>query len=401
MYSLHVYGIDHTRAPLALREVLAFSPEQQSALLPALIAEPAPGTQEVMVLSTCNRTEFYLVRDENATSYPLANLLGFRPEAAAIIDTTIRYHLAGRDAIHHLFAVAASLRSQLPGETQIASQLAEALAIARQAGTTGPYLERITAWALHAAKCIRRETGIAAGKGGLGPAVLRTIRKQVVGHGRPVSILMLGAGRAAEEVLAHLVRSGAPSGSRSPGISVRAIWSRDVKKAAQLSERIGSQPVGPAEALRCLASVDVAVGACRGRVPLLNKEIVTPLLESRTRPLLFLDLGVPRNLDPDVAASDALQMVSLDDLQSQMRRHNGHMAAALRRADEMVSESSESCMRWWETRNLHGMRGELFAAVESVLANWRQREPGHVKHLRPVLHRSLAASFQHAMLSLS
>ena len=181
---LHVYGIDHSRASLAVREQLAFSAEEAGELIPVLLAGPDPAdcrgaVREAMLLSTCNRTEVYLVTDGEPAGFPLEPLCRHRPEMQWLDNPELRYHLREQEASAHLFAVAASLRSQVPGDTQIASQVAAAAAVARSADTLGPLLEQVVARALRSAKRVRRETGLMAGSAGTGAAVLQALRRMM------------------------------------------------------------------------------------------------------------------------------------------------------------------------------------------------------------------------------
>lgn len=215
MPTIQIYGIDHSRAPIEVREQLSFSNDELLELLPLLITPLASGdhtgnVQEAMLLSTCNRTEVYLVTDGIGGSYPLEPLRRYRPEAKLMDNTCLRYHLSGEAAVSHLFSVAASLRSQVPGDTQISTQVSTAARIARIAGTLGPLLEQAVAAALRSAKRVRRETGLMAGGSGTGPAVLRCLRRfrpPETGRDRPIQVLLLGAGIMAEEVATHLLRS--------------------------------------------------------------------------------------------------------------------------------------------------------------------------------------------------
>jgi glutamyl-tRNA reductase len=398
MYSLQLYGIDHTRAPLPEREPLTFGPEEQQELLPLLLNQPGKGLKEALLLSTCNRTEFYFVRESGAGDDPLSPLGRFRPAAQLLRQEGRRYSRQGYDAIAHLFAVASSLRSQLPGDTQIASQVAQAAAVARRAGTCGPYLDRATTWALRTAKRVRRETALSAGSAGLGPAVLRMVRRHSVAvhQPRPVSILLLGAGKVADEVLRHLARSSGPSSAADFGqttVRIHGIWSRDRNRAARLAARIGCSTVD-GNLLTSMQSADVVVGACRGRVPQLNDGRLIESLGGRVTPLVFVDLGVPRNLDPKWAAADGLISVSLDEIQSQMRDRLALQKSAIEAAERIVHESAKTCGQWWTNFRLHGLRGELFAAVESVLETWHSREPGPVRAIRPRIHRLLTQTFR-------
>ncbi len=407
MPTIHVYGIDHSRAPLEVREELAFSEAELNEVLPMFLTQgkaPQHGghVREVMLISTCNRTEVYLVTEGKLDFYPLEPIRLYRPRARAMDDLCLRYHLQDSHVSAHLFAVAAALRSEVPGDTQIATQVAGAARASRNAGTLGPVLEHLVAGALRSAKRVRRETGLAAGSSGIGPAVLRNLRRLAplpARHPKSVQVLLLGAGTMAEEVATHLLRSGTRSGlpgrpeAASAEIAIAGVWARDKQKAIRFSTRFGVPSSSTQEAAKLLTHVDAVVGACRGRVPLLSERVLSPLLATRVEPLLVLDLGVPRNLDPILAQRDGLQAIFLDQLHQQMRERTRIRKDALARAEHIAAEEAARFATWWLQWPLRPIRAEVYASLETVLAKWRSTQPGAVRHLRVALHRTLETAF--------
>jgi glutamyl-tRNA reductase len=408
---LHVYGIDHSRATVELREQLTFSADEAREVLPLLLSEPGSAVGkgavlETMLLSTCNRTEVYLVVEGEITGYPLEPLRRRRPEIQMMDDQYLRYHLQGQSAVSHLYAVAASLRSQVPGDTQIATQVTTASDIARSAGVFGPFLERLVAGALRSAKRVRRETGLMAGGGGTGSAVLQTLRR-IVPEGsranRPMSVLLLGAGDMATEVATHLLRSatwsgvtrrnGAACGGSGRSIHITGVWTRDRQKAVRFGEMFGIASLSLREANQALSTVDAVIGACRGRVALLSEATLLPILDARIYPLFVLDLGVPRNLDPGVAGRDGIDVFHLDQLHQQMRERNRQRGNALAQAEQIVEQESLRFDKWYGQLPVRPIRAEMYASVEMVLSKWRSSQPAAVRHLRGALHRSLDQAF--------
>ena len=413
MPTIQVYGIDHSRAPIEVREQLSFGNDELLELLPLLLTPQAPGTeragqiQEAMILSTCNRTEVYLVSDGIGGYYPLEPLRRYRPEAHLMDNTCLRYHLDGREAVSHLFSVAASLRSQVPGDTQISTQVSTAARTARIAGTLGPLLEQAVAAALRSAKRVRRETGLMAGSSGTGPAVLRCLRRfkqPEPGRDRPVRVLILGAGIMAEEVATHLLRSRSRTsrpqiphqkpGSGAVGVSVTGVWARDRKKAVAFGDLFGIHPLTTRAARQAMVSADVVIGACGGRVGLLSERQLTPILDRRVAPLLVIDLGVPRNLDPKMAEKDGLEPIFLDQVHALMRDHTIQRARALEKAAAIVAEESTQFERWLRRLPLRPLRAEMYNTLETILTKWRTTQPGAVQHLRVSLHRSMEQAFR-------
>jgi len=405
MRTLHLYGIDHSRAPIDVREELAFSSAEIREVLPRLLSQEGAltgngGVAEALLLSTCNRTEIYLAVEGEISSYPLAAIQNCRPGIRILDDQCLRYHFHGRQAFAHLFAVAASLRSQVPGDTQIAKQLAVSAQIAREAGTMGPLLELATAAALRSAKRVRRETGLMAGRSGTGPAVLQCIRRLVPGQSRPlrpVRVLLLGAGTMAEEVACHLSGSGAAGPGRgvdSRNVEIAGVWARDRQKANRFAERYGIPAFTNRQATRALAAVDAVVGACRGRVALLGEAVLGECLQTRTNPLVVVDLGVPRNLDPTLAGRDGLYAVFLDQLHGQMRERARHRAGAIEKAEFILAEELERFEQRMARWPLQPFRTEVYSTIEQVLGRWRMQQPDAVRQLRVALHRTLEQTFR-------
>lgn len=405
---LHVYGIDHSRAPLATREEWAMEPAQILAILPTLLFSPGRRHAfytESMLVVTCNRTELYLVEADGAGP------AGTKPDfftllrASGKTSLSVRkecspYHVRGAAAIRHLYAVAASLRSPVAGDTQIAQQIGAAMELAETAGTLGPLLRSLVEGALRSAKRVRRETGLMAGHGGVGPAVLTAIRRfHIPGSttGDPVRVLLLGTGAMAKEVAAHLLRArgfASPLLGDGGWLRMDGVWGRDIRKASRFASIHGTCAVSELAAIRLISQVDAVVGACRGRVDLLAASRLRPILETRKTPLTVIDLGVPRNLDPLLAGARGLHSVSLDYIHYLVRERTRCRAESLARAAGIVEEEAMRLDRWWTEIPLRPMRAEIYSAVESVLSRWRPDQPGAVRQLRISIHRSLQQTFR-------
>jgi glutamyl-tRNA reductase len=409
---LHLYGIDHSRASLAVREDLVFEESEIRELLPAFVpvsidSASGAGVLEVMLLSTCNRTEVYLVLEREPGPYPLGPLRQYRQLARVMDDDCIRYHLTGSSVVSHLYAVASAIRSEVPGDTQIARQIASAGRIARSCGTLGPLLTHAVDGALRAAKRVRRETGLAAGSStGIGPAVLRNLRR-LASHSdgaKPAGVLLLGAGALAEDVATHLTRSAASSAAprtahsgakfRLPPFRIAGVWARDRQKTIRFAGRYGIKPLSKCEALTALSQVDCVVGTCRGRVEILQSRWLAPIIERRSTPLTIIDLGVPRNLEPSLAARDGIDAVFLDELHQQIKDRTRLCNEAVAQAEIIVSEEVRRFERWLRQYPFRAVRADIYGVIEAALARWRGRHPAMVQRLRASLHKTLHTTFQ-------
>jgi len=398
MQTLHVFGIDHSRTPIGVREGLSFSSDETLQILPSLMSgDPAAGgVSQAMLLSTCNRTEVYLTIEGDTPRHPLEPLCRYRAEAKIMSDQCVPYHYTDRAAAHHLLAVAASLRSEVPGDSQIGRQVAAAASLARRAGTLGHLLEHLAVSAVRSAKRVRRETGLMAGNSGIGQAVLHTLRHSATDAGRarqPLRVLLLGAGDVAEEVALHLGPGSDRPSSAKRDIELVGVWARDKRKAVAFAERFGINRLsGPACKVSFL-QVDAVVAACRGRLMVLSERSMESVLARRVAPLVVLDLGVPRNLDPSVAGRDGLQAIFLDQVHQRMRERSRIRATAVAEAERIIEDEVDRFDRWRMQSSLRPIRADLYGTIETVLGRWRSTQPAAVRHLRVAIHRALGSAF--------
>lgn len=246
-----------------------------------------------------------------------------------------------------------------------------------------------------------------AGGSGTGPAVLRCLRRfrqPDPRRDRPMRVLLLGAGIMAEEVATHLLRSRTRSTRTHPllhksgidpvGIEFAGVWARDRKKAKTFGEMFGIHPLTARGARQALAAADVVIGACGGRVGMLSERQLSPILDKRATPLLVIDLGVPRNLDPLMAERDGLEPIFLDQVHELMRDHTKQRGSALEKAATIVAEEATHFEHWLRRLPLRPLRAEVYNSLETILANWRSSQPTAVRHLRVALHRSLEQAFR-------
>ncbi|MBI2688864.1 MAG: hypothetical protein HYX27_21385 [Acidobacteria bacterium] len=368
MSVIHLFGIDHTRVPLDIGEQGAFDRADLLRLLPALRGG--------------------VIADGELKWLPTEPLCRQGPLACILNDADKAFHLAGNAAVQHMLAVAASLLSQVPGDTHIAGQVAAAAEAAREAGTLGPILERLAKAALRAAKRVRRETGLMADGMGMGPSMLNSLRRCLPHPGRCARrkrLIVLGTGQVASEAVKHLLLA--------PDFVIAGIWARDRRRAVRFAARFDLPVLTEREAHRALSTVDGVIGACRGRVPLLDAATLRPILDKRVEPLLVLDLGVPGNLDPVCAGSDGLQAIFLDQLQRHMRDRLQVTAGDVAGAEQIIAAEAERFGAWERQLPLQPIRAEVYASLEGVLGKWRDMQPAAVRHLRIALHRTLEQAF--------
>jgi glutamyl-tRNA reductase len=299
-------GISHKTAPVEVREQLAVKP---SHLVDAAEVLKLFGhLDEIVLLSTCNRVEIYgTTRQATGHIKSLLRLLCAEPRA---LDPHI-YLYEDADAARHLLRVAAGLDSMVLGETEITGQIKNAYETAREAGLTGPVLNRLFQKAFQTTKEIRTRTAIGRGTVSIKSAAVELIEKAFSDDIANKSVMVIGAGEMAERCI-QLVKKG-----------VRSIFvsSRSFDRALDLATRCGGEAVCFGDCLFEMRDVDVVIAATSSAKTLLSCDDIENLMKARrNRPLLLIDLSVPRNIDPAVGHLDSVSIYDMDDLGALARR---------------------------------------------------------------------------------
>ena len=297
-------GVNHRTADLALRERLAALQKDRVAAIHRRLQE-IPGLRERVILSTCNRMEFYLVTESDsalaAAERVLADLAGVAP--AALPSLAFRKH--GLDAAVHLFTVASSLDSQIVGETEILGQFKAAYALAQEHGATGPALHRLLQKAIQAAKWIRSNTLIGEGQVSIA-TVAANLAGKIFGRLSEARTLVVGAGDIAEKTAVAL---------RSQGVRSLFVTSRRAESAAPLAAALGGGSFPFAELPARLSGFDIVISSTAAPHPILTLPVIAAAARERAgRPLFLIDLALPRDIDPAATTLADVFVYNLDDL---------------------------------------------------------------------------------------
>jgi glutamyl-tRNA reductase len=346
-------GVDHVSAALAVRERLAISGAALPSFLSGLRREG--WAQEALCVSTCNRTEVYVVSAlPDAAGLALRALRAFLPAAPPEEEGVYRRRVA-EDAATHLFRVAAGLGSAIVGETEVQGQVKEAHRAAREAGTVGGFLDRLVRGALRAGKRVRTETGLSRGPVSHGHAAAEVARR-VFGDLRHRSVLVVGAGEMASraaEALASLPGGSFVVANRSPE-PARALAARLPDGAA----------VGVDEVLSRLATAHVAVFASAEAA--LSSDAVADALARRRDPLLVLDYGVPRNVPAEAAGLPGVFLYDLDDVERVVAGGLAARREAVPAAERIVDEEISRFRAWHRALRASPAIRSLVAWAEEV-----------------------------------
>jgi glutamyl-tRNA reductase len=378
--TLTLVGLSHQGTPVAVRE-RAFVPLPQAGELAASLG----GNGEAVCLSTCNRTELYLVASdaERRAVEALVSVSGLPPEELR----SVVYRLADEAAALHLFRVAAGLDSLVPGEGEILGQVRAAFEV----GTTGPVLDRLFRQALHAGKKVRAETAIAESPSSVSAAAAALVQ-QVFGQLEGCHVLLVGAGHVAELAARSLAARGA---------RIAYVANRSPQRAAELAGRFGSEGLAIEKAVGVLAEVDVVVSSTGASGWVLEREDIAAALGSRKgRPLFLIDLAVPRDLDPAIHELDGCYLYDIDDLESVVALSLAGRRREAARAEALVAEEAASFRYWQASREVVPAIASLRAHAEEIRAAEVERARGRLTSSDQAVVESITARIVDKLLHL-
>jgi glutamyl-tRNA reductase len=324
--ALFVTGLSHRNAPVELREQLAVEEDKLRELLRDL--QGGDALYEVVVLSTCNRVEVYGVADApgEARAVAFRSLCRHRGVDLAAVEPLLYTHLDD-DAVRHAFRVAASLDSMMLGEPQILGQVKDAFALAQASESVGPHLHQLFSQAFNVAKRVRTETDIARHAVSVSFAAVELAKKIFDGlAGR--AVLLVGAGKMSELAAKHLVEQGA-----FPIYVANRTWAR----AQDLARALSGTAVPWDELPTALAAVDIVVSSTGATEPVITRPAVTRIMHGRRgRPLFFIDIAVPRDVEAGVDELDDVYRYDIDDLKQVVDANLRERAREAQRAETLV-----------------------------------------------------------------
>jgi glutamyl-tRNA reductase len=322
--AFNILGINHKTAPVALREKVAFGEERLVAALRAL--RQAQGVSEVVILSTCNRTEVYW--SGSASGIELSQWLEAHHGGNLDLASSLYVHQE-QHAVAHAFSVASGLDSMVLGEAQILGQLKDAYRVAQEAGSTGPSLNRLFQAAFSAAKRVRTETRIGANAVSLASATVSLARRVYSDLGAQTA-LMVGAGEMIALAARHL---------STAGVKRMVIANRSLPRAQTLASELKAYAVGLGDLQTELAQADIVISCTASPVALITKTAAAAALRARRRrPIFMVDLAVPRDIEPAVAELEDIYLFSIDDLQTVVDENRQQRELAAEDARRLIEE---------------------------------------------------------------
>jgi len=329
-------GISHKTAPVALRERLAFSDEQGGQF--AAEATATAEVREAVVISTCNRTEVYLVVGDPVRAE--ADVLGLLARRAGIRPTELAeaiYSPRNCDAARQLYRVTAGLDSMIVGEAEIQGQVRRAHEAAARAGATGPFSNRLFAAALTTGKRVRSETEIGASRVSV-PSVAVDLALSVIGDLAQRHVVVLGAGETSELTASALADQGA---------GTVFVANRHADRALSLAQRFGGSVVGLEGLPEQLMRADIVLCSTASPHPIVGREELELVMRERAgRSLLLIDIAVPRDIDPACAELDGVSLYDVDDLQAVVARNLTTREGEVPRAEDIVEQEIHRFAGW-------------------------------------------------------
>jgi glutamyl-tRNA reductase len=328
---IFVAGLSYKTAPVEVREKLAVRPS----LLPCrgCRLKLNAGLEEVVLVSTCNRVEIY----GTTTSWVQGKIFRIFEQLCPDMDVTPHVYVKeGTAAVEHLFSVAAGLDSMVIGETEITGQVKNAYQAAQRAGLTGRFLNRLFQTALQVAKEIRTHTAIGRGATSVGSVAVELAEKVFAGDLSDKTVMILGAGKMGEACVRHLAKGGTRS---------VLVANRSYERAQLLAAEFGGRALPFEERWQALAGADILVSSTGSPTMVVHKEDIARILPLRSnRPLILVDIAVPRDIAPDVEELENVYLYNIDHLEAIVRENSRLREQELSKCHDIITRRAAALM---------------------------------------------------------
>ncbi|TEW55989.1 glutamyl-tRNA reductase [Psychromonas sp. RZ22] len=370
---LFALGINHQTASVRLREQVAFAPNSLIAAYADLLAQPF--IEEAVIISTCNRCEIYCYTNETESDALLNWLIQFHHLDAGSFENNF-YCYQNQEAVAHLFRVACGLDSLVLGEPQILGQIKQAFATANQEKATNKILNKWFQHAFTVAKRVRTETQIGANAISVAFAAV-CLARQIFSDLKQSRVLLIGAGETIELVGKYLLEHEVPN---------ITIANRTLARAMELVDRFDAKAITLGEIPNHLAESDIIISSTASPLPIIGKGMVeTALKHRRHQPMLFIDIAVPSDIEPQVSELNDAYLYSVDDLQGIIEENKQARAEAAIEAEKIIVTCVEDFIAWQESlkavesirlyrQNSEQLRDELLQRAITSLANGNDSE---------------------------
>ncbi|MHC5076300.1 MAG: glutamyl-tRNA reductase [Planctomycetota bacterium] len=331
-------SLTYHNCPVTEREKAAFTTDERHALLKRIHAKP--GINEVAILETCNRLEFYAYakKEFDVTGYLSEIIAEVRPAALDSWNKYKKVHL-GTDVIQHLFEVTAGLDSQMLGENQIVSQVKSAYRESTDYKTSRFVFHRLFHIAFRVSKAVRTETNINTGAVSISKAAVHLAKEKISLKDSTAAIL--GAGDNAEQASKHLIEAG---------VKKLILANRTREKARDLADQLNISKVVDFDGLHCILSeIDLIIGSTASLNPVLTYEQFKDILSERKKPLLIVDIAVPRDIEDKVAEFPSVMLFNIDDLDEHISITKKKRSKEIPKAQKIIKKFTDDFDRWYQS----------------------------------------------------
>ncbi|RTZ68669.1 MAG: glutamyl-tRNA reductase [Aquificaceae bacterium] len=354
-WTITAIGVNHQTAPVEVRELFSCTPKE-GRLEELSFLSNLKGVKELVLLSTCNRVEIYALTEGEEVAFEL--LEEFLKLKLGKVDENLKKHFfvkTGREAVEHILSIPCGLSSMVLGENQITSQFKEAFELARRHKTLGKVLERLYQRALKTAKRVRSETAVS--KTPVSVSYIAVIlAKNIFGLLEGCKVLVVGAGETAELTALYLKREKAQI----------FVTNRTFERAVSLAQKIGGSVIDWNRYKEFLKEVDIAIFSTASQRYLITAEELSKLFRKKSTPTVFIDISVPRNVDPKVANLEGVFLFNIDDLREIAEKNLQTRREEAKKGWLIVREETEKFLKWFESLERDRLIKELNSLVEKL-----------------------------------
>ncbi|HEY3313150.1 MAG TPA: glutamyl-tRNA reductase [Anaerolineales bacterium] len=386
-------GLNHTTAPVHLRERTSYNEDQVRAALSRLSCEHVTDSEtEIVILSTCNRTEIYAASSRKS----FAGLEDFLSDTRGVPAKELHphlYRLADEEVVRHLFNVAAGLDSLVLGEPQILGQVTRALELARGVGSAGPLLSRLFQAAIHAGKRARTETAISRNPASVS-SLAAGLCERSLPHLASAQVVVVGAGEMAELAVEAL---------RKRGVEKLTVVNRTVERAQNLASRWQAEAATFESLQDLLVSADILITSTGAPHIIVHQPMVAAAMKQRpARPLVLVDIAVPRDIDPDVALIPKVRLHDIDNLNAHLEKSLAERAAQVPEVEAILAEETEKFLEFLGSLEMLPLISDMRQQAESIRSDVLQKtlrrlpdltetERAHIEAMTQALVKKLLA----------
>lgn len=366
---LVLLGVNHKTTPVEVREKMALSSGYEE---PLKLLKSVAGIKEYYLLSTCNRVELLLTGQLSQDQLDKILYLLFGAKLSADQCREYLYLYENEEAVRHIFQVSASLDSMVVGEAQILGQLKEAYRWATKLGCTGPLLNRLLHKSFSVAKRVRTETGIGSAAVSISYAAVQLARK-IFGNLQGKRVLLIGAGEMAELAAEHLV---------GHGVEDVVVVNRTLARAVDLAKCFNGRAASLEELFQQLEQVDIIISSTGASDLVVLKDDVKQLMRSRrNRPLFFIDIAVPRDLDPALNELENVFLYDIDDLSNVVEMNKSARDKEAVKASRITDEETLKFSRWFEGLAMKPTIAALKQKVDTIAQDELERTLGKLDNI--------------------